>query len=207
MANIKSTIDINNIKNNIVVLKNGGLRSVLLASAINFALKSPEEQDAITGSYQSFLNSLDFSLQIVITSRRMDISEYLESLENKRREQPSELLRIQIAEYLDFIKNLTGIANIMNQMFYIVVPFAPVESTTGGLGKFFNYSKNNEKQIISFEESASQLWQRVNFIISGLSQVGIKAVPLNNDELAEVYYHLYNPEAREHLAKARPKQQ
>ena len=120
-------VDIAEIKDGVVILKNNSLRAVLMVSSINFDLKSTQEQEAIVAAYQNFLNSLDFPLQILISSRKLDISPYMELLTEKENVQENDLLRFQISEYRAFMKNLVGTANIMAKTFYIVVPFALTE--------------------------------------------------------------------------------
>ena len=125
-------LDIEEIREGVAILKNGSLRAVLMASSINFDLKSTDEQDAIIAYYQSFLNSLDFPVQIVISSRRVNLKHYLEDLVQKSKEQTNELLHLQMEEYIRFIKGLVSMVDIVNKSFYIVVPFSPVESSKGG---------------------------------------------------------------------------
>ncbi|MBI4836872.1 MAG: hypothetical protein HY813_00480 [Candidatus Portnoybacteria bacterium] len=199
---IQEKIEIENIQDGVVLLKDGGLRAVLMTSSINFALKSTDEQDALIYHFQEFLNSLDFSIQILIASRKFDISNYLETLEQKRKEQENDLMRIQAAEYIDFIKGLTELANIVTESFYIIIPFAEMEAKTltpleklslaTGLRR-----PSASEQKKSFEELKTQLWQRINYILSGLEGFGLKAVPLNDEDLIELFYHQYNPEAKE----------
>jgi len=195
---IQKHLPIQDIRDGVVVLKSGALRAVLMASSMNFALKSIQEQDAVTFQYQGFLNSLDFPVQIMVASRKFDISDYLRILEEKERGQENELLKIQTAEYIDFVKGLTEVANIMTESFYLVIPFSPSPiKKLGLLDKFGLKKKSAPAQDESFEQLKSQLWQRVEFVISGLSGAGIKAVPLNTEELIELFYKLYNPSARE----------
>jgi len=196
-ASTQRYIDVEEIRDGVIVLKNGGLRSVLLISSINFDLKSSEEQDGIIYQYQNFLNSLDFPLQIVISSRRLNIGPYIEFLAGKERKQTNELLRLQISEYKNFIKNLTEVSNIMSKNFYVVVPFAPIENTQGG---FFSriVTLLNPKKALSdkrhmFETYKNQLWQRVDHISAGLSGTGVKAAPLSTEEIIELLYNSYNP--------------
>jgi len=208
---VQDKIDIAEIKDGLVVLKDGGLRAVLAVSSINFALKSVEEQDAITYQYQGFLNSLDFPVQIMISSRKFDISSYIETLTQKQKEQENELLRIQIGGYINFIKSMTELANIITETFYAVVPLAPMESQKMGvmdkIGSLIGTSRktaDQEKQ--SFEELKTQLWQRISYVVGGLESLGLRAAALNNEELIELYYKMYNPEAKEKnigLASAR----
>ena len=199
-ASVQAKIEIEDIKDGVVLLKNNSLRAVLMTTSINFALKSTEEQEAITYRYQEVLNSLDFPVQIVIVSRKFNVTEYLNFLEQKQKEQGNELLRIQITEYIDFIRGLTELANIMTQSFYVVVPFALIEKKETGLlekvSAVFTSSSSSVKTE-DFEQLKTQLWQRVSYLSAGLEGLGIKTAPLNNEELIELYYGLYNPEAKE----------
>lgn len=125
-------LDIAEIKEDVIVLKNGSYRGVLAVSSINYDLKSSEEQDAIINQYQNFLNSLDFPVQILINSRKLNINSYLEFIDNKEKEQMNELLRIQTAEYRNFIQQLVSVSNIMDKNFFIILPFSPIEDKNKG---------------------------------------------------------------------------
>ena len=125
-------VDISEIKDNVVVLKNGTSGRFSMVSSINFDLKSTQEQEAISPAYQGFLNSLDFPLQIIMSTRKIDIDPYMEMLDQKEKTQPNELLRFQISDYQGFIKNLVGAANIMTKSFYIIIPFALTEGKKEG---------------------------------------------------------------------------
>lgn len=190
-------VDVEEVRDGVIVLKNGALRSVLLVSSLNFDLKSAEEQDAIILQYQNFLNSLDFPLQTVISSRRFDIRPYLELLKDKENHQKNELLRLQISEYQNFIKNLAEVSNIMSKLFYVVVPFSPVEDKEKGLfhslTTLFNPAGAVKEQWEFFETYKNQLWQRVDHVSFGLSQTGLKIAPLNTEEIIELLYNSYNP--------------
>ena len=120
-ASIQKHLEINEIKDDVVILKNKGLRAILMGTSINFALKSTDEQDAVIYQYQNFLNSLDFPLQIMAASRKFDIEPYILSMKEKQAKQENELLRIQTTEYIDFVKGLTQMTNIMTQSFYIII--------------------------------------------------------------------------------------
>ncbi len=198
-APVQQKIEIEDIQDDMVFLKGKGLRAILLTTAVNFALKSNDEQDALIYQYQNFLNSLDFPIQIVVISRRLDIAPYLAMLEEKRKEQSNELLRIQIEEYLDFVKNLVQLSNIVSQMFLVVVPLAPIEKKGGGLLEKIGLFEKNANQTAqkSLEELKSQLWQRVEYVKTGLGSVGVKAAPLNTQEIIELFYKLYNPSSKE----------
>lgn len=193
-APIQQKIPIEDIRDGVLVLKDKELRAVLLSTSVNFALKSTDEQDALIYKYQMFLNSLDFPVQVLIISRQLDTTSYMTMLEQKRKEQPNELLRIQIAEYIDFVKNLVQISNIMTQSFLVIIPLSHIEKKEGNiiekLGLFQKKPASNQDK--SLAELKIQLWQRVEYVSSGLAGLGLKAVPLNTQELTELFYRLYN---------------
>ena len=190
-------VDIAEIKDNVAVLKNGSLRAVLMVSSINFDLKSTQEQEAIVAAYQGFLNSLDFPIQILVSSRKLDISPYIEILNEREREQSNELLRFQISEYRNFVKNMVNAANIMTKSLYIVVPFALTEGKKMGFIDRIKVSFNPKQAMLEkkmeFESFKNQLWQRADHIMSGLGGTGIRMAPLKTEELIELYYNAYNP--------------
>jgi hypothetical protein len=190
-------VDIKTIKDGVVVLNDSGMRAVLLVSSVNFDLKSSDEQTAIIGAYQNFLNSLDFPVQIVVSSRKLNITPYTEMLKERAREQRNELLKIQIIEYREFIKNLAEVTNIMSKFFYIVVPFSPIEDETEGvlgkISKAVHPSQNITEMDEVFETYKNQLWQRVDHVAAALSRTGLHFTTLNTDELIELYYGMYNP--------------
>lgn len=202
-ASTQQYLDVSEIREDIVLLRNGNLRAILAVSSINFALKSSEEQDSIIYAYQSFLNSLDFPVQIVVHSRKFNIHDYLERLKEIEQQQANELLRVQTQEYRNYIVSLIEIANIMSKTFYIVVPFSPVELTETGGGKLKKGAKaaraaragakkySNEE----FQRLRSQLLQRVSHVQTALSGIGVRMVQLNTQEIIELFYTLYNPEA------------
>lgn len=206
-AEIQKHINIKDIKDGVIILKDRGMRAILLASSINFALKSGEEQDAIIYKYQSFLNSLDFPVQIMVASRKFNIDPYIDTLKTAELKQENELLKIQTTEYINFIQGLTESSNIMTESFYVVIPYAPIQIKAGTFTKLFSKKKEVSQEVNDdeFQKLKTQLWQRVEFVMSGLGGAGIKTVPLNNDELIELFYKLYNPSARENpeLEKAK----
>lgn len=193
-------LEISEIRDNVVVMKNGSLRAVLMVSSINFALKSIDEQDAIIYRYQSFLNSLDFSIQIVVNSRQLNIDTYLDVLREEEKKQTNDLLRMQISSYIEYINGLVKMANIVTKTFYIVVPFSLVESKEGGIKSKIS-SVTNASQIMasreSFEKYRDQLFQRVDHVVENLSGAGLRMTMLNTQELIELYYTVYNPESVE----------
>ncbi len=192
-------LDIESIREDIVVMKKGGFRVVLMCSSVNFALKSAEEQDATIYQYQNFLNSLDFPIQIVIHSRKINIDSYLDTLKERQHKETNDLLKVQIAEYSEFVKTFVNMTNIMSKMFYITVPFTPAlleqKGMFGGIIQKFGFGLGgkSEGEAENFEEHKNQLWQRVDTVVSGLQRAGIRSVPLNTEELIELFYGLYNP--------------
>lgn len=196
-ASAQQVLAVDTVKEDVVVLKNGGLRVVLMCSSVNFALKSSDEQDAIIFQYQNFLNSLDFTVQFLVHSRRLNIAPYLESLKERQKEEQNELLKIQINEYAEFIKTFTESTNIMSKTFYVVVSFSPPTFERSGilnsLTSMFGLGKRAGEKESSFAEYKNQLWQRVETVMAGLQGFGVRAVPLNTEELIELFYGLYNP--------------
>lgn len=188
-------VPVKEIRNGIIVLKDGGYRGVLICSSINFGLKSADEQHAITLGFQNFLNTIDFSIQIVVNSRKMDLRPYLALLEEKAPEQKSELMRIQLHEYIEFVRSFTDQANIMTKSFYIVVPYTPRVSVMGATS-FFRHESSSVKNATaetSFEEDRAQLEQRLSLVAGGLSGTGVRAVPLGTEEIIELLYRSFNP--------------
>jgi len=195
-------VDVRSIEKDTIILKNGGFRKILLVSGTNFALKSEEEQGIITYAFQGFLNSLDFSIQLFIHSRKLNIDDYLKKLEEMELREENELLKNQVAEYREFIKNLVTQNAIMEKRFFITVPYDPIQIPQAGMDlaekaldwlKFKTAKTSEQKKSENLEESLEQLEKRIDQVISGLNQTGLRAVPLNNDELLELFYNLYNP--------------
>ncbi len=192
-------LEIAEIKDGIVIMKNGSMKAILMVSSINFALKSIDEQDAIIYHYQSFLNSLDFSVQIVINSRQLNLDNYLQVLKDQEKKQMNELLRMQTSSYIEYIQGLVKMANIVSKTFYIVVPFS-VSEAKGGALSVLKGSGSSAKLMSSratFEKYKDQLFQRVDHVIENLSGTGLRMTMLSTQELIELYYNLYNPEISE----------
>jgi hypothetical protein len=190
-------LDVAEVRENVIILKNGALRAVLAVSSINYDLKSSDEQEAIIGQYQNFLNSLDFPIQILIASRKINMEKYMDFIEIKEREQSNELLKLQISEYKNFINQLVTVSNIMDKDFYIIVPFSPIENVEKGFFKkmFSAFGKHDdfiEKQE-SFQTYKNQLFQRLDHITTGLSGIGLRLAHLETQELIELLYNSYNP--------------
>ncbi len=191
-------VPIKEVRDGIVILKDGTMRGIVLASSLNFSLKSDDERNAIIMQFQDFLNSLDFYVQISVQSRRLDIRPYLALLEERYKEQMNDLMRIQTREYIDFIKKFTETTNIMTKNFFIVVPYDPALINISGGVSFGILKKKSAKEKeqnnrASFEENRTQLEQRVSVIEQGLSRCGIRVVRLGTEEVIELFYKIFNP--------------
>jgi len=190
-------LDIAAIKDNIAILKEGGLRAVLLASSLNFALKAPAEQESIVLRYQGFLNSLNFPIQIVMQSRKLDLTDYIAKLRARSEEEPNKSVRVQINSYSDFMERLISVANIMDKRFYVVVQYGPIGLKQRGL---FDKLLHPTKMVTltmsdkEFSDYSNQLAERVELVASGLEQLGIRTAQLNTKQLIELFYATYNPE-------------
>jgi hypothetical protein len=192
----QSFVPIKNIKDGILYMDDGRIKVVLTASSLNLALKGEEEQAAIIGQFQGFLNSLDFPIQIHVESRRVDIKPYLFSLEKKQEEIEDELMKNQIREYRQFIKTFAERTNIMNKRFFVVVDYEHGESETqsgGGLMSSLGMAKEKELGAMEIEEWRTQLEQRISVIASGLTGLGLQVNMLGTEELIELFYKIYNP--------------
>jgi len=196
-------LEVDDIKEGVLLLKNNQIRGILMVSSINFALKSEEEQTAIIYAFQSFLNSLDFSCQIVIQSRNINITPYLDSLKDLEERQTNELLRKQTAAYREFIKNMVVGDVVMTKNFYVVVPYTLVEIFgTASAVKQFNILKpkteHQEKMTDDqFQRCKTQLWQRMEYLAMGLRRCGLEAVPLTTPELIELFWAIHHPDQAE----------
>lgn len=202
-------VPIKEIRDGVVILKDGSMRLILMASSINFALKSEEEQAGVLLQFQTFLNSLEFSTQIFIQSRRLDVRPYLALLKERLKAQLSDLMRIQIQEYIEFIRKFTEETNIMTKTFFIVIPYARTGLPTkkgSPLENLFPSKKSSkektEEELEAFEEVRSQLEQRANVVKQGLARTGVRAVPLGTEEVTELYYKFFNPGETEKPIKA-----
>lgn len=191
-------LDVWEIRDDVVILREGTLRAIVLVSSVNFALKSEDEQAAVIQAYTQFLNSIDFTLQVVVQSRKLVIDDYLDRLKQREKEQTNELLKMQTQEYIQYVQELVSLADIMTKRFYVVVPYAPGKSRRQGFfSRLFGlFSPTSVIQIKEkkFFEYRQEIMKRVDFAVDGLSSVGLKAVPLDTQSLIELYYNTYNPE-------------
>ncbi len=203
-------VPIQEIRDGVAILKNGDLRLVLLVSSLNFALKSADEQTAILLQFQNFLNSLDFHLQIFIESRRLDIKPYLRTLEERLLAQTTDLMRVQVREYIEFIKKFTESTDIMAKSFFVVVPYSPpfganVRRRGGLLSRFWPRRSGRGESARTaagpsgmaggdeFDEHRVQLEQRAGVVEQGFGAVGLRVAPLGTEELVELYFKIFNP--------------
>ncbi len=197
----KQYLDIAEMREDVVIMKDGTLRVVLLASSINFALKSEEEQNAIVSGYIQFLNSIDFPLQVVIQSRRLNIEKYMNKLKEREKTHTNELLKMQIADYRQFVGELIQMGDIMSKKFYVTVPFSPFNNKRKS---FFDRFKEVLSAVSSvrleqkkFLERKRELMMRVESVATGLQSMGVQTAVLDTQSLIELFYNAYNPELAE----------
>ncbi len=188
-------VSVKDIRDDVVIQKNGQMTMVVLASSVNFALKSYDEQRAILSQFQQFLNTLDFSIQIQMRSRRLNIEPYLSVLQTLEGKQDNDLMRIQLREYMEFIRTFTSQVEVMSKNFFVIVSYSPNKVNLGrGFGGLFS-AKSGAATVRDgiFEEERTQLEQRVSLVVEGLARIGVRTVTLQKDELVELFYHTYNP--------------
>ncbi len=198
MPSTQSFLPIEQIREGVVVLKSKALRGILMVSSVNFSLKSREEQQAVVHRFQEFLNMLDFPCQIIVQSRRLNLTGYLEQLKELERTQEQELLKVQTREYRRFIKELLAQGSIMSKKFFVVVPFTLWEATSTP-GQGFSLRKTKVPQLTedAFQRCKNQLWQRMEFVAMGLRGCGLKSVPLRSSEIIELFWALHHPQQAE----------
>mgnify|MGYP001570863969 CR=1 FL=1 len=199
MAQTKATqafVPVKEVRNGVIILKEGGYRGVLMCSSINFALKSEDEQRAVVGGFQNFLNTLDFTVEIVVHSRKMDIRPYLALLNERMEAQSNELMRIQLREYIQFIRGFMDSTSIMTKLFYIIVPYTPsLGKDVANAVPFLNRKQGSEGAHPggdTFEDDRVQLEQRMALAAGGLASSGLRAVPLGTEEIIELLYRSFN---------------
>ncbi len=197
-ATTQQFVPIGEIKDNTVVMRDGSMRAVLAVASINFGLKSDDEQNATISAYRQFLNTLDFPLQIVIQSRKLDIDEYLERLGKAEKEQTNELLRLQIKDYRAFVKELVQLGEIMSKRFYVVIPYNAAsdknKSFWSRLFEVFQVGPLIRLKDDRFRRHKGALDQRIGHVQSALASAGLKSEVLDTQALIELYYQVYNPD-------------
>lgn len=189
-------VPVKEVRNGVIILKDGGYRGVLMCSSVNFALKSEDEQQAIVGGFQNFLNTLDFSVEIVVHSRKMDIRPYLALLSERMEAQSTELMRLQLREYIQFIRGFMDSTSIMTKVFYLVVPYTPAiaSEVVSSSMAFLGQKKSGSTSFggSNFEDDRVQLEQRMALAAGGLASSGLRAVPLGTEEVIELLYRSFN---------------
>ena len=199
----QSFLEVQDIKEGILLLKNNSIRGIMMVSSINFALKSEEEQTATIYAFQNFLNSLDFFCQIVVQSRNINITPYLDSLKDLEERQTNSLLREQTTSYREFIKNMVVGDTVMTKNFYIVLPYNLLEIFgIKGTNKKINFGAPTGQQTKAlndddFQRCKTQLWQRMEYVSMGLRRCGLEAVPLTTPELIELFWSIHHPDQAE----------
>ena len=194
-ASTQAYLDIAEIKDDTVILKNGSLRAIVVVSSTNFSLKSSEEQNALIAAYQNFLNGLEFSIQILMHSRKLDIHAYLDKLQAIMQQQTNELLRLQTQEYIEYIGKLIEFASIMTKTFYVIVPLSTETAAEGIIAKITNLLSPANKISSTqqnFDNAREELSKRVNQVAGGLGAMGLKTITLKTEELVELMYNSYN---------------
>ncbi len=190
-------VPVREVRDGIVVLKDGSMCAVLLVSSINLSLKAYDEQRAVLSQFQNFLNTLDFPIEIVIQSRRYDVRPYILTLENRLHEQTEQLLQVQTREYIDFIQSFTDQVNVMRKSFFIAVPYVPPLLSQGtGISKAFSFLRKKtqaSEAVTDFEEQRTQLEERLGVVEQGLTRLGLRVVQLETQEVIELLYKTFNP--------------
>ncbi len=199
----QNTLLISEIRDNMVIMKDGSFRAVVACQSINFDLMSSREREGIEFSYQNFLNSLYFPVQIFIRSQRVDIGPYIDRLSEIRRNQDNMLLNVLMDDYINFMDVLAQEANIMDKSFFIVVPYFPAgdaaklkEQATGFFGRIFAKPQTQAMKIdqVTYDKAKDEIKNRCDAVMSGLFQMGVKSVQLSTKEVGELYYNVYNPD-------------
>lgn len=199
----QNSLLLSEIRDNMVIMADGTFRAVIACKSINFDLMSSAEREAVEFSYQNFLNSLNHPIQIMVRSQRIDIGPYIDKLVAIRRTQDNMLLNVLMDDYINFIDILSQEANIMDKSFFIAIPYYPqgditniVEQSKGFFGKLFARPNNTVTKIDAdtYEKAKTEIKNRVDGVLAGLFQIGVRSVQLNTKELGELYYNFYNPD-------------
>lgn len=212
----QNTLLFSEMRENMIIMSDGSFRAVIECESINFDLMSSREREGIEFSYQNFINSLYFPIQILVRSRRVDIGPYLDRLADIRRNQDNMLLNVLMDDYMDFIDVLAQEANIMDKSFYVVVPYYPAgeenafkQQTKGLFSSFFSGKKEatvTKIDQVTYTKAKDEIKNRIDSVMSGLFQIGVKSWQLNTRQLGELFYTSYNPDtsSRESLSEIDP---
>jgi hypothetical protein len=201
----QNTLKIAEVRDGIVIMNDGSYRSVVMVKSINFDLMSPQEQESVEYSYQGFLNSLYFPIQIFMRSRKVDLRPYIDRLEKIRSEHDNMLLALLMEDYIEYMTNISRQTNIMDKNFYVVIPYFPVvevqqaltrnKNFLAGIGKLFDRSEQHVViNEVDLENAKTELRNRIQSVLGGLRQCGVQGLPLDTQELIELYYDSYNPD-------------
>lgn len=199
----QNALILSEIRDGMVIVNDGSMRAIVTCQSINFDLMSDREREAVEYSYQQFLNSLYFPIQILVRSQKVDIGPYLDRLDKIRRDQDNMLLGVLMDDYISFITVLAQETNIMDKSFYIVVPYYPAGDMSSAVNSSKNFITNlfspQKQQHIRIDENTftkakDEIKNRVGTVINGLAQLGIRSVQLTTKELGELYYNSYNPD-------------
>jgi type IV secretory pathway VirB4 component len=218
LGNSLDLVDIKEIKKSTVIVNDGGLRQVVMVGGVNFSLKSEVDQNIMTQGYQTFLNGIDFPLQILVHSRKVNIEKYLESLMQRKESEQSPILQNQIEEYSKFVDGFVQKNAIMEKVFLVVVSFYPTSTlpsakSVSSMIPFFGKKKPSaasttqraEEEGKMFEENIAQLSQRTAQVTNGLLNIGLEATVLDDEQLIELFYNFYNPQTVERKKAPAPR--
>jgi hypothetical protein len=197
LASVQASLPIDTIREGVVIMKDSSIRSVVMVSTLNFALKSDKEKESVIAGYQEFLNALEFPIQLLATSKKLDLTDYLTDIEGIKAKESNPLLKLQLEEYGSFIKALLEQANIMEKKFFVVVPYygSTEDAALAGLPGFGPKKQTNAESALSasFETKRKVLSERTEQIIGGLGSLGLRCVALGTEDLLQLYYSVYNP--------------
>lgn len=191
-------VDIKEVRDGVAYLKSGGIRKILIVGGINFDLKSESEQVTILNSFQNFLNTIDFSIQLFIHSRKVNVDIYLAKMKQREEMEDNALLKIQIAEYVEFIRSFVDQNAIINKTFFVIVPYEGASIQKSSFDIMSMFKKQTKVEANQSEQAAlEQLEHRVSEVTDGLEQIGLHVTQLDTDEIVELFYNMYNPQLSE----------
>jgi hypothetical protein len=195
-------LEVSEIRDSVIILREGQMRGVLAVSSTNFALKNPQEQEMIIGSFQGFLNSLEFPVQILVQSRRLDLDSYIERLQRMEDTQTNDLLRVKMQEYIEYIKEMLNQINIMNKDFFVIVGYEPVSLKEGLFGRFFralNPTRLIKQNQEEFVKNRKVLMSRIDQVASRLGALDLRIELISTEQLIALLYNSYNPDIQENV--------
>lgn len=197
-----SFVEISEIRDSVIILRENQMRAILAVSSANFALKSSEEKDSIIGTFQGVLNSLEFPIQILVQSRKLDLNPYIEKLKQLEDTQTNDLLRAKMQEYIEYIREMLSTINIMNKDFYVIVGYEPTSLKEGLFGRFFralNPTRIIKQQQEDFIRNRKLLMARADKVGSSFASLDLKVDLLNTEQMIALIYNSYNPDTLESI--------